>query len=50
MLPISDIISASCEEGPGVCSFLISLASILVILATLPLSLLFTIKVCVMIE
>merc|ERR1711936_612007 len=36
---------AACEEGPGLCSFLLTIASVLIILGTLPLSLLFTIKV-----
>ena len=36
---------SACEEGPGLCSFLITIASVLIILGTLPLSLLFTVKV-----
>ena len=38
----------SCDEGPGVCSLLLTMASLLMILSTLPLSLLFTIKVSLM--
>ena len=44
-LRLISVISAACEEGPGVCSFLITIASVLIILGTLPLSLLFTVKV-----
>merc|ERR1711936_878565 len=36
---------AACEEGPGLCSFLLTIASVLIILGTLPLSLLYTVKV-----
>ena len=40
------IISCSaCEEGPGLCSYLMTIISFLLIVATLPLSLLYTIKV-----
>ena len=42
LCPVS---AAACEEGPGVCSCLLTLVSLLMVLATLPLSLLFTIKV-----
>ena len=34
-----------CEETPGVCSLLLTLGSVLIVLATLPFSLLYTIKV-----
>merc|ERR1719320_1958841 len=34
-----------CEEGPGICSHLLTLFSILLIMATMPLSLLWTVKV-----
>merc|ERR1719216_744651 len=37
--------SRACEEGPGLCTHLITIASVLIILGTLPLSLLFTVKV-----
>ena len=39
------LLLAACEEGPGLCSFLLTIASVLIILGTMPLSLLFTIKV-----
>ena len=42
LCPVS---AAACEEGPGLCSCLLTLVSLLMVLATLPLSLLFTIKV-----
>jgi len=35
----------ACDEGPGICSHLLTLFSILLIIATMPLSLLWTIKV-----
>jgi len=35
----------ACEEGPGICSYLMTLCSVMMILATLPLSLIFTVKV-----
>ena len=34
-----------CDETPGICSLLLTLGSLLIVLATLPLSLLYTIKV-----
>ena len=34
-----------CEEGPGICSVLLTLLSLLLILVTLPLSLLWVVKV-----
>jgi len=34
-----------CEEGPGICAILMTVCSVLIIMATLPLSLLFTVKV-----
>jgi len=34
-----------CEETPGICSFMITLGSLLIVLATLPFSLFYTIKV-----
>merc|ERR1719216_180406 len=37
--------SRACEEGPGLCTHLITIASVLIILGTLPLSLLMTVKV-----
>jgi len=37
--------SKDCDETPGICSFLLTLGSLLMVLATLPLSLLYTIKV-----
>ncbi len=45
-----NVVSVSCDEGPGVCSLLITITSLLMVLCTLPLSLLFTIKVCLMPE
>ena len=45
-----NVILVSCDEGPGVCSLLITMASLLMVLCTLPLSLLFTIKVSLMAE
>ena len=36
---------AACEEGPGVFAHLLTLASLLVILVTLPLSLFWVVKV-----
>ena len=36
---------AACEEGPGICSYLMTICSVLMIMATFPLSLLFTVKV-----
>ena len=39
------MIIAACDEGPGVCSHLMTIISFLLIIATLPLSLLYTIKV-----
>ena len=38
-------IIAACEEGPGVCSLLLTVVSFIMIVATLPFSLLYTIKV-----
>ena len=35
----------SCEEGPGLCAHFITFISLLIILATLPISLCFVIKV-----
>merc|ERR1719513_70107 len=35
----------ACDEGPGICSHLLTLFSILLIMATMPLSLLWTVKV-----
>ena len=49
IFPPMNIISVTCDEGPGLCSLLLTMASLLMILSTLPLSLLFTIKVCLMI-
>merc|ERR1719346_866257 len=37
--------SIACEEGPGICAMMLTLGSILMIIATLPLSLLMTVKV-----
>ena len=34
-----------CEEGPGICSVLLTVLSILLVIATLPLSLFFIVKV-----
>ena len=39
------IIISACEEGPGIFSHLLTIASVLMIIATLPLSLLMTVKV-----
>ena len=35
----------ACNEGPGLCSHLLTICSVLLILVTLPLSLLYTVKV-----
>ena len=35
----------ACDEGPGICSYLMTLCSVVMIMATLPLSLIFTVKV-----
>jgi len=35
----------ACEEGPGMCALILTLCSVLMIMATLPVSLLFTVKV-----
>ena len=42
---VSPFLFAACEEGPGICSHLLTLASVLIIMATLPLSLLMAVKV-----
>jgi len=34
-----------CEESPGICSFVLTICSILIVVATLPFSLLYTVKV-----
>ena len=34
-----------CEEGPGICSVILTLFSVLLVIATLPFSLLFVVKV-----
>ena len=34
-----------CDEGPGICSVILTMFSILLVLATLPFSLLFVVKV-----
>ena len=36
---------AVCEEGPGICAIMLTICSVLMIMATLPVSLLFTVKV-----
>ena len=36
---------SACEEGPGICTHLLTIASVLLIMVTFPLSLLFTVKV-----
>ena len=43
--PTHHHLSAACEEGPGLCANLLTMASVLLILVTFPLSLLFTVKV-----
>ena len=40
-----DLYSRACEEGPGLCANLLTMASVILILVTFPLSLLFTVKV-----
>ena len=40
-----DLYSRACEEGPGLCANLLTMASVLLILVTFPLSLLFSVKV-----
>jgi len=37
--------SAVCEDSPGICSYLLTFCSLLIIMATLPISLLYTVKV-----
>ena len=34
-----------CEDSPGICSYLLTFCSLLIIMATLPFSLLYTVKV-----
>ena len=34
-----------CDEGPGICSVILTMFSVLMVLATLPFSLLFVVKV-----
>merc|ERR1711892_1471930 len=41
----ADLKTKACEEGPGICSHLLTLFSILLIIATMPLSLFWTVKV-----
>ena len=41
----SDIFFVVCEEGPGLCAHLLTLFSFLLIIATLPFSLMFVVKV-----
>ena len=36
---------SACEEGPGICTHLLTIASVMLIMVTFPLSLLFTVKV-----
>ena len=40
-----DIIILACEEGPGICAHLLTLASMLIIFMTLPISLCMVVKV-----
>ena len=42
-----DILTCSsvCEDSPGICSYLLTFCSLLIIMATLPFSLLYTVKV-----
>ena len=40
-----DVNISACEEGPGICTHLLTIASVLLIMVTFPLSLLFTVKV-----
>ena len=42
---LTDVPISACEEGPGICSHLISVFSLFLIAASLPLSLFFVIKV-----
>ena len=37
--------SRACEEGPGLCTHLLTIASVILIIVSFPLSLLFTVKV-----
>jgi len=41
----ADLKTKACEEGPGICSHLLTLFSILLIIVTMPLSLFWTVKV-----
>ncbi len=36
---------SACEEGPGICAYILTLCSILLLILTLPFSLCFVIKV-----
>ena len=40
-----DVNISACEEGPGICTHLLTIASMMLIMVTFPLSLLFTVKV-----
>ena len=46
----NQLVITACDEGPGACSHLLTIISFLLIIATLPLSLLYTIKVLLMVE
>ena len=37
--------AGGCDEGPGICSVILTLLSVILVLATLPFSLLFVVKV-----
>ena len=39
------ILSAACEEGPGICALIMTLGSLFLIVVSLPLSLMFVVKV-----
>merc|ERR1711892_327296 len=41
----ADLKTKACEEGPGICALLLTMCSVLLILVTLPVSLLLTVKV-----
>ena len=46
----NQLVITACDEGPGACSHLLTIISFLLIIATLPLSLLYTIKVLLMVK
>ena len=37
--------AGGCDEGPGICSFILTLVSVILVIATLPFSLMLVVKV-----